>query len=114
MDTYKVLDSSGASYFQSIIGVMRYMVEIGSIEIVIEVYLLLSRLAYPRKGNIEAALYVMTYLKQKHNSLFVFNPTYSKIDESIFKDCDWKDFYGNVEEASPLNTPTPCGKGVDL
>ena len=38
----------------------------------------------------------MAYLKQKHNSRLVFDPTYPKIDESFFKDFDWKDFYGDA------------------
>ena len=114
MDTYKALDPSEAYYFQSIIGVMRWMVEIVRIEIATDVSLFSSHLAYPREGHIGAALHVMAYLKQKHNSRLVFDTTYPKIDESIFKDCDWKDFYGYVEEAIPKNTPNPRGKDVDL
>ena len=56
----------------------------------------------------------MDYLKQKHNSQLVFYPNYPKIDESIFKDCDWKDFYGDTEEEIPPNAPKNCGKDVDL
>ena len=40
MDTCKALDLAEASYFQSIIGIMRWMVEIGRIDIVTEVSLL--------------------------------------------------------------------------
>ena len=56
----------------------------------------------------------MDYLKQKHNSILVFDPTYPKIDEIIFKDCEWKDFYGDAEEAILRNAPKPRGKGVYL
>ena len=58
-DTSKALDPADASYFQSIIGVMRWMVEIGRIDIVTEVSLLQSHLAYPSQENLEAALHVM-------------------------------------------------------
>ena len=114
MDTSKYLDPAEASYFQSIIGVMGWMVEIGRIDTAAEVSLLSSHLAYPREGHIEAALHVMDYLKQKHNSRLVFDPTYLKTNETILKDCDWKDFYGDAEEAITPNTPNPCGKDVDL
>ena len=40
MDTSKSLDPSEASYFRSIIGIMRWMVEIGRINIATELYLL--------------------------------------------------------------------------
>ena len=98
MDTSKSLDPSEASYFRSIIGIMRWMVEIGRINIATELYLLQTHLAYPREGHIEAALYVMDYLKNKHNSRLVFDPNYPKIDEIIFKYCDCKDLYGDSEE----------------
>ena len=56
----------------------------------------------------------MAYLKQKHNSRLVSDPTYPKSDESIFNDCDCKDLYGDAEEAIPPNTRKPCGKDVEL
>ena len=80
MDTSKDLDPAEASYFQSIIGVMRWMVEIGRIDISTEVSQLLSHLAYPWEGHIEAAFHVMAYLKQKLNSRLLFDTTYSKIN----------------------------------
>ena len=59
METSKALDPAKASYFRSIIGVMRWMVEIGRIDIAKKVSLLLSRIAYPREGHIDAALHVL-------------------------------------------------------
>ena len=47
MGTSKALDTAEVSYFQSIIGVMRWMVEMGRIYIATEVSLLSSHLAYP-------------------------------------------------------------------
>ena len=114
MDTSKALDTSEASYFQSIIGVMCWMVEIGRIYIATEVSLLSSHLSYPQQGYIESALHAMDYLKQKHNSILVFYTTYPKIDEIIFNDCDCKSFNGDAWEANPPNSPKPCGKDVDL
>jgi len=44
----------------------------------------------------------------------IFDPTYPDIDLGNFKECDWKDFYGDVEEAIPPNAPKPRGKNVIL
>jgi hypothetical protein len=44
----------------------------------------------------------------------VFDPTYPIVNESDFKQCDWKDFYGDVEEAIPPMAPKPLGKAVVL
>ncbi len=48
LDDSTPLDPDAASYFQTTIGVMRWMVEIGRIDIAMEVSLLSSHLAYPR------------------------------------------------------------------
>jgi hypothetical protein len=110
LDDSTPLDPDAASHFQSIIGVMRWMVEIGRIDIARDVSLLSSHLAYPREGHLEAALHVMTYLKTKHNSRLVFDPTYPDIDHINFHNCDWKEFYSNVTEALPLDAPNHLGK----
>jgi hypothetical protein len=42
----------------------------------------------------------MGYLKQKHNSRLIFDPTYPDIDTSSSPTYDWTEFYGDVQEAS--------------
>jgi hypothetical protein len=44
----------------------------------------------------------------------VFDPSYPEIDMQSFKECEWKTFYGDVQEAIPTNAPTPRGKEVDV
>lgn len=114
LDTSAPLDPDASSYYQSLIGVLRWMVEIGRIDIATEVSLLSSHLAYPREGHLEEALHVMAYLRQKHNSRLIFDPSYPDIDMTNFKECDWREFYGEVAEAIPTDAPEPLGKDVDL
>ena len=90
------------------------MVELGRIDMITEVSLLASQLANPREGHLEVAFHIYAHLKNKHNSRLVFDPTYPEIDMSVFKECDWKHFYGDIKEAIPLNAPKPRGKEVDL
>jgi hypothetical protein len=60
---------------------MRWMVELGHIDIATEVSLLSSHLAFPPEGHLETAIHIMSYLSQKHNTrLVIFDPTYPKID----------------------------------
>jgi hypothetical protein len=69
----------------------------------------------PRQGHLDAVLNLFTYLDKKHNATsIVFDPTYPSIDMTVFKECDWKHFYGNVKEAILPNAPAPRGKEVDL
>jgi hypothetical protein len=114
LDESSPLDADAAAYYKSIIGVMRWMVEIGRIDISTEVSLLSSHLAYPREGHLEEALHIMAYLRSKHNSRLVFDPSYPDIDQTDFKQCDWKEFYGDAVEGIPLDAPEPLGKDVDI
>ena len=61
---------------------MRWMVELGRIDIATEVSLLSSHLAFPREGHLETALHIMSYLSQKHNTRLISDPTYPKRDSS--------------------------------
>ncbi len=90
------------------------MVELGCIDIATEVSMLSSYLACPREGHLKNALHVMGYLRLKHNSRLIFDPTYPDIDQTAFPSFDWMEFYGDVEEAIPPNMPPPLGKDVDL
>ena len=83
-------------------------------DIITEVSMLASQLALLREGHLEAVFHIYGYLRNKHNSRMVFDPTYPEIDMSVFKECDWKEFYGEVSEAIPPNAPEPHGKEVDL
>ena len=85
MDVSPALDTGDASYFQSLIGILRWTVEIGHINIVTEVLILSSHLAYPQEGHLEAVLHVMGYIKHKHNSCLMFDPTYPFVDLNTFE-----------------------------
>jgi len=97
------------------IGVLRWTVELGRIDICTDVSLLASHLALPRQGHFEACLRIMAYLGAKHNTRLFLDPTYPDIDTKAFNNgAEWKEFYGEVEEAIPQNAPEPRGKGVVL
>jgi hypothetical protein len=69
---------------------------------------------YPHEGHLETALHIMSYLSQKHNTQLIFDPTYPKIDMGQFPQYNWTKFYGNVEEAIPVDMPKPLGKDLDV
>ena len=110
-DTTPELSPKLASYYQSQIGVLHWIVELGRVDIITEVSLLASAMAMPREGHLDAVFHVFAYLKRKHNARMVFDPTYPDIDYKTFPDHDWKSFYGDVREAKPLDAPKPLGKG---
>jgi hypothetical protein len=90
------------------------MVELGRIDMATEVSLLSSHLAYSCKGLLETALHIMSYLSQKHNTRLIFDPTYPNINMGQFPQYNWTKFYGNVEEAIPVDMPEPLSKDFDV
>jgi hypothetical protein len=113
-DTTELLTPEYTSFYMHLIGVLRWMVELGQVDIVTEVSMLSSYHAYPREGHLETALHIMGYVKQKHNTRLVFDPTYPDIDHRAFHQYKWTEFYGEVEEAIPADMPKPHGKYTDL
>ena len=115
LDTSPELNAELANYYQSQIGVLHWIVELGRVDIITEVSKLASHMALPREGHLDAVFHIFGYLKVKHNSRIIFDPTYPEIDLTNFKEeQSWKDFYGDVKEAIPEDMPEPRGKSVDL
>ena len=114
LDISPELNSDAVSYYLTFIGILSWMIEQGRIDIITEALLLSSHVALPREGHLEAAVHVMAHVGQKYNSRLVHDPSYPEIDHSIFKECDWSEFYRDAKEAIPVNAPEPCGKVVDI
>ena len=114
IDVSPELDQAWSSFYQSQVGILRWCVELGRIDIITEVSILASQLALPREGHLEALLHVFAYIEKKHNARVVYDPTYPEINDRDFKECEWKSFYGEVKEAIHPNAPIPRGKEVDL
>jgi hypothetical protein len=97
-----------------LIGILRWMCELGRIDICTEVSMLSLYSAMPREGHLEAALHVFSYLKSRSNSRLIFDPMEPDVGDSNFVECDWSDFYSGASKALPPNAPKPLGKGVTL
>jgi len=59
-------------------------------------------------------LHIFGLLKRKYNSRMAFDPTVPLVDESAFKECNWKEFHSDVSKAIPTNAPVPHGTGISL
>ena len=79
------LSPNDASHFQSLIGVLRWIVELGRVDIAVEVSMLSSCLALPRRGHLQEVYHIFAYLKKHHNAEMVFDPTCPEIDMSLFE-----------------------------
>jgi hypothetical protein len=114
VDVTPILSTVLASYYQGLIGVLRWTCELGRIDILTEVSMLSSHNALPREGHLEAVLDIFAYLKKHQSAALVFDDDLPIIDERRFKQVDWSDIYGNVEEALPPNMPAPLGNPIEM
>ena len=114
LDTTNELDEDHATYYQSQIRILHWIVEMGRIDIATEVSRLASHVALPRKGHLQTVFHIYVYLKKRHNSRFALDPSNLEIDMRVFHQADWADFYGDVKEAIPVNAPEPRGKPIIL
>ncbi len=115
IDMSPELESGDASYYHSLIGVLRWMVELGHVDICIEVLMMSSHLALPRAGHLKEVLHIIAYLKKHHNS--EFDPTPVQFDRSLFERQDWSFLqYGCEEmvEVLPDGMPVPLGQSITM
>lgn len=105
-----------AAYYQSLIGILRWMVELGRVDICLEVSMMSSHLCLPREGHLGQLFHMFAYLKKYHNSEMVFDPSDPVIDESLFERKDWatSEFGSAVKEEMPRNMPQTRGLGFVL
>ena len=101
---------------------MRWLCEIGRIDILTETLLLSTYLSCPRVGHLHQALHVFKYLKDHKCSKCVFDPTYVDINDdhlpkeerSATKAKYMKELYPDAVEDKPNNAPPPKVKRVQI
>ena len=115
IDVSPELSPNKASYYQSLIGILRWIVELGRADICMETSAMASMMALPRKGHLKVLFHMFAFLKMKHNGVMVFDPSEPTIDESQFKHDDWSaTSYGECKEDIPSNAPKPRGIGFTM
>jgi hypothetical protein len=113
LDISPELSPTDAAYFQSLIGVLRWIVELGRGDICTEVSAMASMMALPRQGHLNTLFQMFSFLKGNHNGVMVFDPTYPAIDDSQFIDEDWSATpYGGSVEDFPPNMCEARGAGM--
>jgi Reverse transcriptase (RNA-dependent DNA polymerase) len=112
LDSTPLLKPEQASYYQSLIGILRWAVELGRVDIIVETGKLSRYCVAPRLGHLDEVFHIFAYLKRNSSCSMVFNWAEPVIDESIFKVCDWTSQYPGAIEAIPPSMPVPRGKPV--
>ena len=117
LDVSEEISPSDASYYQSLIGILRWIVELGRFDVCLEVSMMSSHLAMPWRGHMEQVMQIFGYLKKYHNAELVFHPSDPTINEQDFERRDWaSSVFKHVEdkEELPSNMPEPKGLGFTI
>ena len=62
LDTTPALNPELSSWYASLIGMLRWMVEIGRVDIITEVSKMASQMASPREGHLDALMHIFGFL----------------------------------------------------
>ena len=98
-----------SSRYLQLIGILRWAVELGQIDIYTEVIMLSQYLCLPREGHLDAAYRIFWYLKKTDCSRIIFDATTINTDDRIFNNIpteEWKDLHVHDEEPIPGNMPS--------
>jgi hypothetical protein len=112
MDVSKLLNEEDTNHYQQHIGVLRWAVELGRIDICGEVSMMAAYCAAPRAGHMDAVMHIFAYLKSHERSKLLLDPKYLKHEP--VKAPQWTDFYKDAAEILPPDMPEPLGKEVQM
>ena len=112
LDATELCSDDDASYCSSVIGILRWAVELGRIDICTEVSMMALFMAAPRTGHLHAVLHIFTYLNSHDRLRLVFDA--KEFDHKAVEVADWSWYYPNVKEAIPPNAPKPLGKAMQM
>lgn len=120
LDTTDELDADGIHKYQELIGVLRWAIELGRIDIIVEVSCLSQYLCSPRKGHLDSVYHIFRYLQfnmKKNPGILAFDPMVVHVNEDMFPPVDsetdyWKELYPDAQEVIPSNQPEPLGNPV--
>jgi len=117
LDVSDELNSTDAACCQSLMGILRWIVELGRVDTCYEVSSMSSHLALPREGHLSALFHIFAHPKKHHNAEQVCDPSDPVIDEAQFERRDWTSSeFGHVDgvEELPGNMPEPRGLGFTI
>lgn len=112
LDLSPELRSKQLNIFQGLIGILRWICELGRIDTLMPVSILSRFLVSARQGHLEQIFHIFAYLDSHKRSTMVFDDTVPTYTSKRFIRCDWAEFYPDAAEAIPNHMPQPRGKEV--
>ena len=116
LNVYPVLNHKEAQEYQHFIGIARWIIELGRVDILYEGPLLSSHLAIPQKGHMEALMEIFVYIYKAYGKTIIIDPIIPKVDTSMEMETNLlKSIYSkDNQEEIMVNTPEPLGNPMSV
>ena len=115
LDDSPMLDDDDTQLYQSYVGLLRWAVELGRVDIAHSAGVMARFSAAPRQGHLYYVLRILAYCKKHIVSKIVFDPQAKDFDDINWVSSDWKQYYPDVDgEILPPKRPTPLGNPVQI
>jgi hypothetical protein len=112
LDQSPELNAEDQNYYQGLIGVLRWLCELGRLDILVAISLMSRYLVSARVGHLEQLFHVFAYIKHHKRSSIVFDDTMPDYAADRWTQADWSDYYPDAKEEEPVNAPEIRGKPV--
>ena len=89
LDVSPELNDDDASYYQSLIGILRWIVELGRVDNSCEVSIMASCMAMPRQEYLETLYHIFGYLNNHCNVDLILDPSEVRFNKDLFKRENW-------------------------
>ena len=114
LDVTVGLGEDDVTFYQELIGVLRWATEIGRVDILLEVALLSQYSASPREGHLEQLLHIFAFLRRHPKLTLYLSSEMTKMDFGEFRTnkADFSELYRDTEEQMPHRMPMPRGRSL--
>ena len=100
IDILPELGHEDAAYYHYLIAVLRWIVDMGRVDVNVEASMFSLKLVMPRQGHLEELLHIFAYLRKHMNTEMVFDPSVLDIYKNFFQLQD----YSYLIYSSPVET----------
>ena len=105
------LQPVGYTYYQLLVGTLWWIVELGRVDIYVEVLMISSCLTMPIEGHLQQLFHIFAYLNNHHNTEMVFDPSATDFGADKSQRQYWSyTVYGDAPPDRPPNMPNHRGQ----
>lgn len=111
LDSTNFVDDETGIFYMQLIGILRWLVELGRIDVCAEVSMMSAYNAMPRVGHFHAVLHLFAYLQTNANKEIAMDSKYQDHLPHLEK-AEWAEFYPWAKDELPPDMPKALGRAV--